>query len=438
MDRPGIGVRLPAGYHPTKDEIRPLDDPPLYAELAMSVPGVPQGSLVHYTGLVKDMRRVGFHPSAPDPCLFVHTSGKMAVVMHVDDGILACPSTPDAEWFVGKQGLGATRVLTWGPLDHTLGVEFDIKYTPTKRTVFMHQGPYARNVVRRAGCKTVTTPAVPGRKYTKEDAPADLAEVQQLEREGLSATWYKSVAASTNFLRTMTRLDLAFAQGKNAKACSNPGREHFLALKHQVRFIAGTPDYGIKFEWLATDKDPPDGPLTITCFSDSSFADDPDTGKSIFVNGAAILARSKLTPTVDSCINHSELEAYMDVTGTGETTDKVDAFMHAGRTLKWVRAVKAALEQRDENGIPPTPVMVDNAGVISIINDSTMKTSNRHIYRAIYEVRQRVHQEKVAYPVKIGTKDNVANALTKQESALQASAEQLRCIAGPHPGRDGE
>ena len=68
----------------------------------------------------------------------------MAVVMHVDDGILACPSTPDAAWFVGKQGLGAKRALTWGPLDRTLGVEFDITYTPTKRTVFMHQGPYAR------------------------------------------------------------------------------------------------------------------------------------------------------------------------------------------------------------------------------------------------------------------------------------------------------
>ena len=147
----------------------------------------------------------------------------------------------------------------------------------------MHQGPYARKVVHRAGmdgCKTVSTPAVPGRKYTKADAPADLAEVQQLEREGLSATWYKSTAASANFLRTMTRLDVAYAQGKIAKACSSPGREHFLALKHLVRFIAGTLDYGIKFELGATDKDPPDGPLTITCFSDSSFADDLDTGKS--------------------------------------------------------------------------------------------------------------------------------------------------------------
>ena len=82
--------------------------------------------------------------------------------------------------------------------------------------------------------------------------------------------------------------------------------------------------------------------------------------------------------------------------------------------------------------------MVDNAGVISIIDDSTMKTSNRHIYRAIYEVRQSVHQDKVAHPVKIDTKDNVANALTKQESALQASVAQLRRIAGPHLGRDSK
>ena len=78
-------------------------------------------------------------------------------------------------------------------------------------------------------------------------------------------------------------------------------------------------------------------------------------GNLIFVNGAAILARSKLTPTVDSCINHSELGAYMDVTGAGATTAKVDAFMHAGRTLTWVRAVKAALEQRDVDKNSPYP-----------------------------------------------------------------------------------
>ena len=180
-----------------------------------------------------------------------------------------------------------------------------------------------------------------------------------------------------------------------------------------------------------------DGPLTITCFSDSSFADDVDTGKStvgniIKVNGATIMARSKLSSRPDSCVNHSELDAFKDIAEEDSiTTDKVDAFMHASRSLTWVLGVKAALEGRLVSSIPSTPVQVDNAGVMAVIRDRTMKSTNRHIYRPIYEIRDRVHREKIVHPVKIDTKDNVANALTKQEAALRQSAEQLRCIAGP-------
>ena len=360
--------------------------------------------------------------------------------MHVDDGMLACPTLAHAEKFVGKQGLGANRVLTWGPLDKMLGASFDTTYTKDKRVIFMHQQEYAANLVRRAGmaeCKKVLTPAVPGRKYTKEDGPKTMEEVKALEGEGMTVPWYKSTIASTNYLRSITRPDLAFAQGKNAKFSNNPGKINYMALKHQVRFINSTQRYGIEFKWEATDPEPMDGPLTITCFSDSSFADDVDTGKStvgniIKVNGATIMVRSKLSSRPDSCVNHSELDAFKDIAEEDSTTtDKVDAFMHASRSLTWVLGVKAALEGRLVSSIPSTPVQVDNAGVMAVIRDRTMKSTNRHIYRAIYEIRDRVHREKIVHPVKIGTKDNVANALTKQEAALRQSAEQLRCIAGP-------
>ena len=66
-----------------------------------------------------------------------------------------------------------------------------------------------------------------------------------------------------------------------------------------------------------------------------------------------------------------------------------------------------------------------------MINDSNMKTANRHIYRPVYEIRERVHQDKIVHPIKVSTKDNVSNALTKQESGLRDSARQLRSIAGP-------
>ena len=107
------------------------------------------------------------------------------------------------------------------------------------------------------------------------------------------------------------------------------------------------------------------------------------------------------------------------------------AVLAAGRTVAWARGVKAALEQRDPDNMHPTPVYVDNSGVLAMINDPTLKPANRHIYRSLAETRERVHADSVFVPVKIDTADNLADAMTKQAAGLAASAATLRKITGP-------
>ena len=139
---------------------------------------------------------------------------------------------------------------------------------------------------------------------------------------------------------------------------------------------------------------------------------------------------------MDSCVNHSELNAFDSLTAEDipedEPTDGAGfSFMKTGREVQWIRGVKAALERRDVTKMPPTPVFVDNAGVLSMLNDKTMKAANKHIYHTLAENRERVHLDKIIVPVKIDTKLNLANALTKQEPGLKESAAQLRTITGP-------
>ena len=227
--------------------------------------------------------------------------------------------------------------------------------------------------------------------------------------------------------------------GKVNKYNANPGIPHFKAQKHECRFINGTRNYGIEFNWFANQPEPIDGPLHIIAYSDSSFADDVDTGRTtlgfvIQVNGATVSAASWLSPRVDSCVNHSELNAFGGmVDGTdGEFTDGSSAAMvKMGRTITWIRGIKAALEGRDPKTIPPTPCLVDNNGVLSMLKDITIKTANRHIFRSLAENRERVNLDKIVVPCKVDTKDNLANAMTKQERAVFESAAQLRQIAGP-------
>ena len=93
-----------------------------------------------------------------------------------------------------------------------------------------------------------------------------------------------------------------------------------------------------------------------------------------------------------------------------------------------MRGVKAALEGRDALTLPATPVYVDNSGVITMLKGATLKQANKAIYKTWAEIRERVHLDKSVEVVKIGTADNLANALTKQEHGLAKSVEQLRKI----------
>jgi hypothetical protein len=262
----------------------------------------------------------------------------------------------------------------------------------------------------------------------------------------MTKKWYHMMTASLNFLTMITRDDMRYIQGKNAKYCADPGLDNFKSLKHQLRFLKGTTGYGLEFQWRASDPKPSDGPLVIEAYSDSSYADDIDTGRTTLgvllqVNGTTVSSSSKLSYRVDSCVNHSELRAFADAAGVDrhdeDATDGASvALLHTSRQVTWARGVKAALEKRSPGSIPPTPIYVDNSGVISMVHDKTMKAANKHIYRTIYETRERVHLDKMVVPVKIHTKLNLANALTKQETGLKASAEELRKLAGPPASGD--
>lgn len=441
MDRQGVIVQLPPGYDPYSTDLRPLHLPPLYGELAGALPGIPQGSLLHYQAIKPELEDLGFKALAADNCVFLHSSIEMATTLHVDDGVLACPSLKHAEQMLGSMGLGSKRKITWGPLKCTLGIDFIVSYSAERRVVFMSQRAFAVTILERANmlhCNAARLPAKAGRVYSKSDCPNTDEAKSDLATRGMTKDNYHSIQASINFYRAITRDDLAFINGKLAKFVANPGEEHHQAQKLELRFIKGTLDYGIEFVWNRSDVPNADGPLRIEAWSDSSYADDKDTGRTtlgyvIKVNGATVTSASKLSARVDSCVNHSELNAFTAATGSScSVTDGANtALVRTMRTVAWLRGVKAGLERRTEASMPPTPVYVDNSGVLSMLKDTTLKSANKHIYRTLQEARERVSLDKAVVAIKVHTKHNIANAMTKQEPGIDESAAQLRLITGP-------
>ena len=83
---------------------------------------------------------------------------------------------------------------------------------------------------------------------------------------------YQSAVGRLLYLSTRTRPDIAFAVGTIAKFTSRPTETHWTAVKHLLRYIAGTREFGLLF----TRSDSSD----CTGFSDADWAGDQDDRKS--------------------------------------------------------------------------------------------------------------------------------------------------------------
>ena len=134
--------------------------------------------------------------------------------------------------------------------------------------------------------------------FTKEDFSTSDEQVEKLTRE--YNIHYRSCIGSLIYLFS-TRVDLSIAVHKLAKFSANTGKVHFEGFVHLLRYIRDNKNLGLKYY-----ADFNDAPVTdllrqaniktknhLMAFSDSSWQDCPDTGRStgvyiIFYQGGPI------------------------------------------------------------------------------------------------------------------------------------------------------
>ena len=110
-------------------------------------------------------------------------------------------------------------------------------------------------------CNHVHVPMEPRLKLSKESSnpPVD-------------ATFYRSIVGSLRYL-VHTRPDISFVVPYVSRFMEKPTTEHMAAVKHLLRYIAGTRNYGCRYV-----KDEDGGKLIG--YSDSDMAGDIDDRKS--------------------------------------------------------------------------------------------------------------------------------------------------------------
>ena len=111
-------------------------------------------------------------------------------------------------------------------------------------------------------CRACQTPMEEKVKLSK-DSTAPLVD----------ATSYWSIVGALRYL-THTRPDIGFAVGYVSRFMAEPREDHLAAVKHLLRYVAGTRDYGLVYPRRSR------GELELIGFSDSDMAGDVDVRRS--------------------------------------------------------------------------------------------------------------------------------------------------------------
>jgi hypothetical protein len=182
------------------------------------------------------------------------------VVVYIDDLVITGTSCDDIKQF--KLEMAAVfKMSDLGLLHYYLGIE--VKQGASG--ISLSQGAYAAKILERSGMARCNPYQVPMETRLK---------LSKFSSEPLvDATANQSIFGSLRYL-VNTRPDLAFAVGYVSRFLEEPREDHLMAVKHILRYVDGTKNWGLWFDWKKEKE------AHLTGFSDSNYARDVDARKS--------------------------------------------------------------------------------------------------------------------------------------------------------------
>lgn len=211
---------------------------------------------------------LGFNRCTSEHGMYTRGKGQSRVVVgvYVDDLIITGAKAGGIEAFKAEMSR-LFRMSDLGLLSYYLGIEV----RQSKTAITLGQAAYARKLLQKAnmaGCNSCSTPMEARLKLSKEGTTVLV-----------DATEYRSLVGSLRYL-VHTRPNISFAVGFVSRFMEKPRLEHMAAVKHLLRYIAGTIEFGIVYPKLSS------GDNNLIGYSDS------DLGGGTLMTGRARRASS--------------------------------------------------------------------------------------------------------------------------------------------------
>ena len=188
-----------------------------------------------------------------------------------------------------------------------------------------------------------------------------------------------------------TRPDICYAVGMVSRFQSNPGPDHWTAVKNILKYLRRTRNYMLVFSGID---------LKMIGYTDYDFQADRDsrrsTSGSVFtLNGGSVVWRS----IKQSCIADSTMEA------------EYVAACEAAKEAVWLRKFLIDLEVVPDTAQPMT-LYCDNSGAVANSKEPRSHKRLKHIKRRYHLIREIVARGDVEVK-QISTHDNITDPFTK-------------------------
>ena len=364
--------------------------------LLKGVPGIPQGSLLFYKKSRDIYTSLGLNQCKSEYCLYYCTTRQLYVVVWVDDIFLFFPkqaATAAAALWVALQG--KLQLPAWEDIDDCLACT--VKRDRPNRTITLSQEPAINKLLLRANAQDANdkdTPMVANLKLSKKQCPSAAQAAVMISEQ----RWYLSILACMIYFVSWTRPDLAFAVSKLCKYMHNPGREHIVALKRLLRYLKGTADYGLKYDFSTT-ASTTGALMGVYGFYDAAHADCLDTMRStlayvFFFCGCPISWHTKLHSVITTSTNHSEYCAAAKAAKEAKWWEKLLSEIDFGRFVR------------------PIDLFSDSKGCISMTYNPVQRAASKHIDLADHYAREQQEAGTITITY-VSTKDMIADLLTK-------------------------
>ncbi|KAM2442299.1 hypothetical protein PS1_023417 [Malus domestica] len=273
-----------------------------------------------------------------------------------------------------------------GEASYVLGIK--ITRDRDAKTLYLDQQNYLDKIFKRFNmqdCKPVSTPVCKGMMLSKNMCPVHKQDIIDMQNVP-----YAQAVGSLMYAMTSTRPDICHAVGLVSRYQSNPGKQHWTAVKRIIRYLKGT--QGMKLCFGLND-------LDLVCYCDADFAGDLDDRKStsgniILFGGTAVSWLSKK----QSCVAKSTMEA---------------EYISCSTTVSTAVWAKRFIDNLNI-GIPKEHVNVfcDNKSAIFLIKSGANSSKGKHIDVKYHYVQDIVEKGEVEVDY-IPSEEMVADPMTK-------------------------